>query len=43
MILLTCLEKGIDLELILLQWQVSKLEDLDTNQVHQVQKWLESQ
>jgi hypothetical protein len=42
-ILLTCLEKGIDLELILRQWQVDKLEDLDDHQVHQVQEWLKSQ
>ena len=37
------LEKGIDLELILQQWQVSRLEDLDDRQVHQVQEWLKSQ
>jgi hypothetical protein len=37
------LEKGVDLELILQQWQVSRLEDLDDRQVHQVQEWLKSQ
>jgi hypothetical protein len=42
-ILQECIEKGIDLELILQQWQVSKLEDLDEHQVHQVQEWLEKQ
>jgi hypothetical protein len=42
-ILQGCLEKGIDLELILQQWQVSRLEDLDEHQVHQVQEWLEKQ
>ena len=34
------LEKGIDLELILQKWQVSRLEDLDAHQVRQVQEWL---
>ena len=42
-ILEATLEKGIDLELILQQWQVSRLEDLDDRQVHQVQEWLKSQ
>ena len=42
-ILQGCLEKGIDLELILQQWQVDKLEDLDDHQVNQVQEWLEKQ
>ena len=42
-ILQACLEKDIDLELILQQWQVSKLEDLDGEQVNQVQEWLEKQ
>ncbi len=37
------LEKGVDLELILQRWQVSRLEDLDDRQVHQVQEWLKSQ
>ncbi len=37
------LEKGIDLALILQRWQVSRLEDLDDRQVHQVQEWLKSQ
>jgi hypothetical protein len=35
--------QGIDLELILQQWQVSKLEDLDDHQVNQVQEWLKGQ
>ncbi len=38
-----CLEKGIDLAVILEQWQVSQLEDLEEHQVHQVQEWLQSQ
>jgi hypothetical protein len=42
-ILQGCLDKGIDLELILEQWQVDKLEDLEEHQVHQVQEWLETQ
>ena len=42
-ILQECLDKGIDLELILQQWQVSELEDLDDHQVNQVQEWLEKQ
>jgi hypothetical protein len=42
-ILQECLDKGIDLELVLQQWQVSKLEHLDADQIHQVQKWLERQ
>ena len=42
-ILQTCLDKGIDLELIFKQWQVSRLEDLEENQVQQVQEWLEKQ
>ena len=42
-ILQECLDKGIDLELILQQWQVDELEDLDENQVNQVQEWLEKQ
>ena len=42
-ILQECLDKGIDLELILQQWQVDKLEDLDDHQVNQVQEWLEKQ
>jgi len=42
-ILQACLDKGIDLELILQQWQVSRLEDLDEDQVLRVQEWLKSQ
>jgi hypothetical protein len=40
---LTCLEKKIDLELILDKWQVSQLEELDGASTQQVQEWLESQ
>jgi hypothetical protein len=40
---LTCLEKEIDLKLILEKWQVSRLEELDGASAHQVQGWLESQ
>jgi hypothetical protein len=42
-ILQGCLEKGIELELILQQWEVSKLEDLEEHQVHQVREWLDKQ
>ena len=42
-ILQECLDKGIDLELILAQWQVSRLEDLGEDQVKQVQEWLQGQ
>jgi hypothetical protein len=42
-ILQGCLDKGIDLELILQQWQVDRLEDLDEHQVRQVQEWLKDQ
>jgi hypothetical protein len=42
-ILQECLDKGIDLDLILEKWQVSRLEDLDSDQVHQVQEWLKNQ
>jgi hypothetical protein len=42
-ILQECLDKGIDLELILTQWQVSRLEDLTPDQIHQVEEWLEGQ
>jgi hypothetical protein len=38
-----CLEKGIDLELILQQWQVSRLEELEEHQVQQVREWLKTQ
>jgi hypothetical protein len=42
-ILQGCLDKGIDLELILQQWQVNQLEDLDQHEVQQVQEWLATQ
>lgn len=40
---LACLDKGIDLELIFQQWQVSNLEKLDGASAQQVQGWLQSQ
>jgi hypothetical protein len=40
---LTCLEKEIDLELILQTWQVSQLEQLDAAGAQQVREWLEGQ
>ena len=40
---LTCLEKEIDLELILEKWQVSRLEELDGASAQQVQEWLKGQ
>ena len=40
---LGCLDKGVDLELILQQWQVSRLEELDTDRAQQVLEWLEGQ
>lgn len=42
-ILQTCLEKGIDLELILQQWQVDQREDLVDEQLNRVQEWLRNQ
>jgi hypothetical protein len=42
-ILQECLDKGIDLEVILQQWQVSTLEELEEDQVKQVQEWLKGQ
>jgi hypothetical protein len=42
-ILQECLDKGIDLGLILDQWQVSRLEDLGEDQIKQVQEWLQGQ
>jgi predicted nucleotidyltransferase len=42
-ILQTCLEKEIDLELILQKWQVSSLEELDGARAQQVQEWLKGQ
>lgn len=41
-ILQQCLDKGIDLELILKQWQVSRLEDLAEDQINQVEGWLKT-
>lgn len=40
---LTCLEKKIDLELILAKWQVSRLEELDGARTQQVQECLKGQ
>ena len=40
---LTCLEKEIELELILEKWQVSRLEELDGASAQQVQEWLKGQ
>jgi hypothetical protein len=40
---LGCLEKGVDLEAILQQWQVNRLEELDHDSAQQVPEWLESQ
>jgi hypothetical protein len=40
---LGCLDKGVDLEAILQQWQVNRLEELDGDSAEQVLKWLESQ
>jgi hypothetical protein len=40
---LTCLEKKIDLELILEKWQVSRLEELDGPGAQQVREWLKGQ
>jgi hypothetical protein len=40
---LTCLEKEIDLELILQKWQVSQLEELDGAGAQQVREWLAGQ
>jgi hypothetical protein len=42
-ICLGCLEKKIDLELILQQWQISRLEELDGDGALKVREWLESQ
>lgn len=42
-ILQECLDKGIDLELICEKWQVSRLEDLAEDQIHQVEEWLKGQ
>jgi hypothetical protein len=40
---LGCLENGVDLELILEKWQVSRLEELDDESAQQVKEWLENQ
>ncbi len=40
---LSCLEKEIDLELILEKWQVKQLEELDGDSAQQVQEWLKGQ
>jgi hypothetical protein len=40
---LTCLEKEIELEVILEKWQVSRLEELDGASAQQVQEWLKGQ
>jgi hypothetical protein len=40
---LTCLEKEIDLELILEKWQVIRLEELDGSSAQQVREWLKGQ
>jgi hypothetical protein len=40
---LMCLEKEIDLKLILEKWQVSQLEELDGARALQVQEWLKGQ
>ena len=39
----TCLEKEIELELILQKWQASSLEELDGASAQQVQEWLKGQ
>jgi hypothetical protein len=40
---LTCLEKEIELEVILEKWQVSPLEELDGPSSQQVRDWLKGQ
>lgn len=40
---LECLEKEIDLEMILAKWQVSRLEELDGPGAQQVWEWLQGQ
>jgi hypothetical protein len=40
---LMCLDKEIDLELILEKWQVSRLEELDGPGAQRVQEWLKGQ
>jgi hypothetical protein len=43
LIRLTCLEKEIELKVILEKWQVSRLEELDGPSAQQVQEWLKGQ
>jgi hypothetical protein len=38
-----CLDKGVEIELILQKWQVSQLEELDRASAQQVQEWLKGQ
>jgi hypothetical protein len=40
---LGCLDKGVDLELMLEKWQVSRLEELDRAIAQQVREWLKGQ
>ena len=40
---LDCLEKGVDLDLILKEWKVSRLEELDYDSAQKVKDWLNSQ
>lgn len=40
---MACLEKGIDLDLILEKWHVSQLEELDGDSAQQVREWLTGQ
>jgi hypothetical protein len=40
---LGCLDKGVDLELIIQQWQVSQLEELDGPSAQRVREWLKGQ
>jgi hypothetical protein len=42
-ILKECIDREIDLELVLTQWRVDRLEDLDEGQVQQVREWLINQ
>ena len=39
----TCMEKEIELELILQKWQASSLEELDGASAQQMQEWLKGQ
>ena len=40
---LTCLDKEIELEVILEKWEVSNLEELDGPSAQQVREWLQGQ